>query len=213
MAEKLLALISGGIDSPVASYLMHEQEYELEFIFFYPEPYMNPKNLDLVEKMIKRLCIVMKKKSMKLHIVQHGPVMQKICSECPPNIRCILCRRMMFRIATTIARKQKCLALLTGENLAQVASQTLPNMILEHSASSMIVLTPLLGYDKKETIAIAEKIGTFEIAKEHSCCGLVPDSPRTRGNAEEIEKAEKSLDIEAIVSKAVESVKDAVIDI
>tara|TARA_Y100000310_G_C20688301_1_gene820550 strand:+ start:945 stop:1580 length:636 start_codon:yes stop_codon:yes gene_type:complete len=207
MEQKLLSLISGGIDSPVASYLMYKQGYDLEYVFFYSEPYMSPQNRKAAEDMVKQLKKVMKKNKITMHIVPHGPIMKQISTEAPANLRCILCRRMMFRVASAIAKKRKCDALVTGENLAQVASQTLPNMVLEHEVATLPVLNPLLGFDKIDTTKIAYNIGTLPIAKEHSCCGLVPRKPRTRGRSYEIQEAEKNLDVENIILTAVNTVK------
>ena len=207
MKQKLLSLISGGIDSPVASYLMHKQGYDMEFVFFYSDPYMSSQNRKAAEDMVKQLKKIMKKDKIIMHIVPHGPVMKQIATETPANLRCILCRRMMFRISSKIAKMRKCKALVTGENLAQVASQTLPNMVLEHEVASIPVLNPLLGFDKIDTTKIAYIIGTLPIAKEHSCCGLVPSKPRTHGRSYEISEAEKNLDIKNIVLKAVNNVK------
>ena len=205
--QKVLSLISGGIDSPVASYLMHKQGYDVEFVFFYSEPYMPPQNREAAEAMVKQLKKIMNKKELTFHIVPYGNVLKSISTECPANLRCILCRRMMFRIASEIAKQRKCKALVTGENLAQVASQTLPNMVLAHKASKLPILNPLLGADKNETTDIARQIKTFEIAKEHSCCGLVPKNPRTKGRDYEIQEAEQALDIEKLVSNAFNTMK------
>ncbi len=205
--QKLLSLISGGIDSPVASYLMYKQGYDIEFVFFYSDPYMPSRNKDAAESMVKQLKKVLKLNQATFHIVSYGPVLKAIATECPSNLRCILCRRMMFRIASKLAKKRNVKALVTGENLAQVASQTLPNMILEHQVSEIPILNPLLSFDKVETTAIARKIGTLELAKEHTCCGLVPKKPRTKGRSNEVEEAEQALDIEKLISEALNSVK------
>ncbi|MFH1420517.1 MAG: hypothetical protein ABIG30_00960 [Candidatus Aenigmatarchaeota archaeon] len=204
--KKLLSLISGGIDSPVASYLMHKQDYQVDFIFFFAEPFMDKSNMSNVSKSVCCLEKIMKKKS-QLFIVPYGPVLSSIAKECPQNLRCILCRRMMFRISSSVAKSHGYQALVTGENLAQVASQTLDNMVLAHTMSKIPILNPLLCFDKVETTNIAEKIGTLDIAKEHRCCGLVPHKPRTKGRFSEVVAAERALDIKKLVKDAVKGIR------
>jgi len=207
-AYKALSLISGGIDSPVASYLMLKKGYTLDFIFFYNKPYASVKEREIVIACVKQLKeeFGWKKKS-KLYIIQHGDTLKAVIKNCPRNLQCILCRRMMFRIAEKIAKRNRCSALVTGENLAQVASQTLHNLVVVSSAVKIEILRPLLCYDKTETTKIAEKIGTYQFSKFHKCCGMLPLSPRTKGRVEEALRAEKNLDINKLVKNAMKGRK------
>lgn len=204
--KKALCLISGGIDSPVAAYLMAKQGYALDFIFFYNKPYASVKEKEITVACIKQLKkeLVLKRKA-KLFIIPHGETIKSIIKNCPRNLQCILCRRMMFRIAEKIARKNKCSALITGENLAQVASQTLHNLVVVSKATRLPILRPIFCYDKTETTKISEKIGTYQFSKFHKCCGLLPVSPRTKGRIDEALVAEKNLDINKLVKNAVKN--------
>ena len=200
---KILSLISSGIDSPVATWLMKKKDVEIIGIHFSNEPLTDasPK-----EKTIK-LCNILGLK--KLYVVKHGLFVQaELMRNCENKSRCVLCRRMMFRISERIAKKEGCKFLLTGENLGQVASQTLANMYVEDSAITIPILRPLLCNDKQETVDLAKEIGTYEASIESSmCCNAVPKLPVTKARLHIIENEEQKLDIENILKNAIGKVE------
>ncbi|MBW2964371.1 hypothetical protein KY363_02830 [Candidatus Woesearchaeota archaeon] len=198
---KALSLISSGIDSPVATYIMKQKGLDIIGIHFSNEPlsYSSPR-----EKCVD-ICRHLGVK--RLYIVKHGFLVQaELLRHCENRARCVLCRRMMFRISEVIAKKEGCSCLVTGENLGQVASQTLDNMYVTDSAISVPVLRPLLCNDKQETVDIAKRIGTYQHSVEAaSCCNAVPRQPLTKAVLERIEDEEKKIDVEGIISRAVET--------
>ncbi len=196
---KALALISSGIDSPVAVWLMKKKGLEIIGVHFSNEPMVDT----LPKEKTKELCKLLGIK--KLYIVPHGYIIQaELMRKCSSSARCVLCRRMMFRIASKIAEKENCKYLITGENLGQVASQTLDNMTVEDRASKIPILRPLLCNDKQEIIDLAKNIGTYKTSIEAAiCCGAVPKNPITKARPEDMEKEEKKLDVREVVDKAV----------
>ena len=196
---KVLSLISSGIDSPVATYLMKKKNVEVIAVHFSNEPLTDgsPK-LKTIE-----LCKILKIK--KLYIIKHGSLVQaELMRHCDASSRCVLCRRMMFQISEKIAEKESCNFLITGENLGQVASQTLANMLVEDAAIKIPILRPLLCDDKQEIIDRAKKIGTYNKSIEASmCCNAVPKKPATRSNLNFIEREESKIDKTAIIEKAI----------
>ncbi|MDO8647730.1 MAG: 7-cyano-7-deazaguanine synthase [Candidatus Diapherotrites archaeon] len=201
---KLLLLISGGIDSPVAGALALKAKHELVAVHFHNTPFTDELNK---QKAIDALKILAKKfgKTIKLYIIPHGFSLTSIAKNCDRKMNCVLCRRIMLRVASRIAEQEGCGALLTGESLAQVASQTLWNLEAEHSAASKIIVRPLLGMDKSEITELAREFGTFSNSiKPALCCTIVPSQPATHSSLERAELEEKKLDLEAIVQKAFE---------
>ena len=196
---KGLLLLSGGIDSPVAGYLIKQRGVELVAVNFNNPT--NRKTLEIVERLAVKIGIK------KLYVVDNSYVGSDIVKKCIRRFTCILCRRLMLRIAEKIAEKEKCDFLITGENLGQVASQTLSNMISEHS-TKMPVLRPLLCNDKQQTVDVAKRIRTFEISTEPGiCCTLVPKCPATKSSIEVIEGQEKFLEINKIIQNSLETAK------
>jgi len=182
---KVLSLLSSGIDSPVASHLI-SKHYEIIAIHFSHQPYITFKQEEVVKKLVKKL------KIKKLITIPFGIIQKEIIKDCNPRYRCIICRRLMFRIAEKIAEKYKCKFLVTGENLSQVASQVLPNLINTEKAIEMTILRPLLCFDKQEIINIAREIETYEISiQSPGCCGVVPKFPTTNSKLDIISKQEK----------------------
>ena len=198
---KVLSLISSGIDSPVASHLI-SQYYEIIAIHFSHQPFVTSHQEEIAKQLCKKLNIK------KLVIIPFGVIQKEIIKSCSPRYRCVICRRFMFRIAEKIAKKEKCKYLLSGENLSQVASQVLPNLINTEKAVKMQILRPLLCFDKQEIINIAKEIGTYELSiQSKGCCGLVPRFPVTKSDIEIIKKEEKQLKIKDLINKAVKNAK------
>lgn len=199
-------LISGGIDSPVAAYLLMKRGMRLDFVHFHSVPQTDPASLEKVEDLIKIL--IRYQGPARLAMVPFLPIQEEIAARCPAELRVLLYRRFMLRLAESAARRTRSDALITGESLGQVASQTIQNLRAVESVATMPVLRPLIGLDKPEIIAIARRMGTYEtsITPHFDCCSfLLPDKPATRSTATELDEAEGALDIEALVSDAVAS--------
>ncbi|HJV33300.1 MAG TPA: tRNA uracil 4-sulfurtransferase ThiI [Patescibacteria group bacterium] len=194
---KLVSLLSGGIDSPVASWMMLKRGAPIHYVHFHNFPYTDRASIDIVKDMIA----VLNRTGIKatLSLVNLTPVQEEIAAVCNPQFRVIHYRRFMFRIAERIAHREKAGALVTGESLGQVASQTVQNMRTIEAVTKLPVLRPLIGMDKEEITERARKIGTFDIStRPHSdCCSLfMPDKPSTKAFEDLIDADEKKLDVE-----------------
>lgn len=191
---RVLALLSGGIDSPVACYLAMKRGSGVDYITFHSSPYTPPETTEKVTRIAGYLNRF--QRPGRLALCNLAPIQKLIRDKCNPRLRTVLYRRMMFRLATMLAGKFRCEALLTGESLGQVASQTVRNMATIDRATEMLVLRPLAGQDKMETVAWAERIGTFEMSKEQvpdSCTVFAPDHPSTGVELERAEEEERKL--------------------
>lgn len=212
ISGKVLCLISGGIDSPVAAYRMMKRGCLPYFIHFHSAPFTSAASQEKVIEMVKRLMDAQPKT--RLFIAPFGEVQQKIVVSVPSPYRVIFYRRFMMRIAQRIANEVKAEALVTGDALSQVASQTLSNLKTIEDAVDIPVLRPLIGMDKQEIVDEAKRIGSYDIAIEphDDCCSfLMPRKPVTRTNLQEVDKIEETLDVEALVNLGLESRK--VIDV
>jgi thiamine biosynthesis protein ThiI len=190
----VLALLSGGIDSPVACYMTMKRGCRVNYITFHSSPYTPQTTVDKVKRIADELNLF--QRPGKLHLCNLAPIQKLIRDDCNPRNRTVLYRRMMFRIAEKVARKTGCMALVTGESVGQVASQTIVNLNTINAAVNMLVLRPLIGMDKSEGIALAEKIGTFELSKEQvpdSCTVFAPPSPSTALPVDRAEEDEQHL--------------------
>jgi len=203
---RVVSLISGGFDSPVASYRMMQRGCRLIFVHFHSAPYLDKTSQEKCRELVKLL--TRHQFISRLYLVPFGEIQRQIVAGVLRPLRVVLYRRMMLRIAEAIARKEKAQALVTGESLAQVASQTLENMAVIQQAAGLPILRPLVGMDKQEIIDQARKIGTFETSAtpDQDCCQLfVPKHPATKARLADVEKAEAKLDIAALVHLGVES--------
>jgi thiamine biosynthesis protein ThiI len=186
-------LISSGIDSPVAAWMMKEKGLEVIGLHMDNRPFTDARQISKT----KRLCKIVGIK--KLYISKHGLAMSDIVSKINRRFTCLVCRRMMFRTAERVAEKEGAKFIITGENLGQVASQTLDNLTVNDRATKLIILRPLLCYDKQEIVNISKKIGTYDISIEPpGCCRLVPINPATRSNIEQIKQEEENAKIDSI---------------
>ncbi len=204
ISGKVISLLSAGFDSPVASWQMIKRGANVIFVHFHSFPYASQNSIDQVRKLVEILTRY--QFSSKLYLVPFAEIQNEIVVQTPMPLRVILYRRMMVRIAEAIARVEKAEALVTGEALGQVASQTLRNIRNIDHVSTLPILRPLSGNDKEETITLARKIGTYDISKEpyDDCCSfLAPRKPDTWSNIKEIEEAELKLNIPTLL----ESVK------
>jgi len=203
-AGKAAILISGGIDSPVAAWTMAKRGLALDAIHFASPPYTSPRAELKVRTLLSKVAKYCG--TIKLGIVPFTKIQQEIGEKCPEEFFTLIMRRMMMRIAIKLAENQKCPALITGESLGQVASQTLPAIAVTDSVATMPVLRPLIGMDKEEIVAISRKIDTFEtsiLPYEDCCTVFTPKHPKTRPTIEQCIEAEKLLDIQTLVDEAV----------
>ncbi len=200
---KGLVLNSGGIDSPVAAYVM--AEHDLLTVHFDNAPF-TATTPETAGKAVEKLNEILKR-NISMVTIPHGKCLsefRKICGTDDIKYTCVFCKRMMLRIAERIARMKVCDFLVTGENLGQVASQTLQNVYVTSRAVSIPVVRPLIGLDKLDIITIAEKIGTYDISIEKAAsCKAVPRYPVIRAQLERIEAIEKRISIEKLIKEAV----------
>ena len=203
VSGRVVSLLSAGFDSPVASWQMMKRGASVIFAHFHSMPYTTRQAVDQVEQIAEVLTRYQLRS--KLYVIPFADVQNQIVLQSPQALRIILYRRMMVRIACAIARKEKAEALVTGEAVGQVASQTLRNIRAIDEAAVYPILRPLSGADKEETMAVARLIGTFDISKEpyDDCCSfLAPRKPATWADLGEVAQAESALDIPAQVETA-----------
>ncbi len=199
-----MCLLSGGFDSAVAAYKMMKRGAYLAFVHFYgtgARP--GESSLHVVRELVRRLAPY--QLGGWLYLVPFEPVQREIVRFAPESYRVLLYRRMMLRIAAALAPAHRAAGLITGDSLSQVASQTLENLIAVDAAVSLPVFRPLLGDDKQEILALARAIGTYEVSAEpfHDCCPVfLPRHPALHATAEELDRAEAGLPIEALVQAA-----------
>jgi thiamine biosynthesis protein ThiI len=202
------ALLSGGIDSPVGAWRMMKRGCRVVFVHFHSAPYLPAVSQDKARALVERLTAWQYRS--QLFLVPLGEIQREVVLAVPPPARVVMYRRMMVRIAEVLARQTGALALVTGESLGQVASQTLTNIARVDEAAGLPVLRPLIGMDKLEITAEARRLGTFEISIEPDadCCTLfVPRHPATRVSAEEIAAAEQRLDLPRLVAMGVDGAR------
>jgi tRNA uracil 4-sulfurtransferase len=202
-AGRALLLLSGGIDSPVAGWLAAKRGLALDAVYFHSPPYVGEKSKDKVLALARMLAGWQAARS--LTVVGFTDLQKRLRDAGPPELAVVLYRRAMMRIADAVGDTLGSEALVTGENLGQVASQTVQNMAVIDAAARRIVLRPLVTYDKVETTALARRLGTFEtsILPFDDCCSLfVPPHPVTRARPQDAERAEATLEMAAAVAAA-----------
>lgn len=210
---KATILISGGIDSPVAAYLMAKRGLTLNAVHFASPPYTGP----LAEKKVKTLLekVAAYSGDIRLAIVPFTEIQEAIAENCKEEYFTLIMRRMMMRISEKLAIASGSKALITGESLGQVASQTLPALVTTDNVVNMPVLRPLIGMDKEEIITISRKIDAFEtsiLPYEDCCTVFTPKHPKTRPTIESCEEAEKNLNIDYLIEKAISETEYSFID-
>src|SRR5580692_11489555 len=205
-AGRIMCLLSGGYDSAVAAYHMMKRGAHLSFVHFYGTGAKAGESSLHVASGLARTLVPYQFHA-KLYRVPFEAIQREIVRYAPEDYRILLYRRMMLRIAEFLARRDHALALLTGDSLGQVASQTLRNLVAVDAASKMPVFRPLIGTDKMDILATARKIGTYDISSEpfHDCCPVfMPRSPELSASPEELEEAERNLDIPALVTQGLQ---------
>lgn len=197
-------LLSGGIDSPVAGYLLGRQGVTLTMVYFEAHPEETDKVRQIMERMDEALGVTSRR-----IIVPHEESLLRMSRDCRRNLTCILCRRLMFRVAGELAARDGASFIITGESMGQVASQTLKNIFVEEEASPLPVLRPLIGMDKLEIERIAKSIGTYDISVGSSyACAYSPDKPSTASSLSDVKEEEAKVAFDDIVSRELENARD-----
>ncbi len=203
---RVAALISGGFDSPVAAYRMMQRGCRVIFVHFHSAPYQDKTSQEKVRRLVARL--TRHQFQSRLYLVPFGEVQRRIVAAVARPLRVVLYRRMMLRIGEAIARREKARALITGESLGQVASQTLDNLAVIEAAARLPILRPLVGMDKQEIIDQARRIGTFDISSvpDQDCCQLfVPKHPATRARFADVAEDEARFDVEELLRYGIDN--------
>ena len=203
MGGHAVSLLSGGLDSPVSSYMIARRGVELEMVHFVSPPYTSQMAQDKVLELARLLTAYCGR--MIVHIIPFTEIQEEIRKNCPEEYFTLIMRRFMMRLSEAVAKKAGAKALVTGESLGQVASQTMMSLGVTDAVANLPVLRPLIGTDKVEIIRMAREIGTFEtsiLPYEDCCTVFTPRHPATRPNIEDVRAAEAVLDIEGLVEKA-----------
>ena len=214
VSGKVLVMLSGGIDSPVAAWQMIKRGAKAVFIHFYSYPYTDKASLEKVIELAQILAVSNYRST--VYLVPFAELQQMIVAATPTPFRVLLYRRMMTRIAQRVAAMENAEALVTGESLAQVASQTLTNLRTIEAIADIPILRPLIGEDKAEIIEKAQRIGTFDVSTRphQDCCSLfVPKHPATRASLTDLADAESGLDIEGLVEEALNNLEKRVVEL
>lgn len=203
---KMISLVSGGIDSPVATWMMMKRGVEVIALYCNNSPYDDERAHRRTMDCIKALQQWCPGHPLKVYEVSHGPNLKEFLDKCSRNKTCLMCKRTMYRIAAEVMKKEGASGIITGSSLGQVASQTTYNMYAELHGLSIPLYHPLIGLDKNEIIDIARKIGTYDISiRETGECGAVPQHPEVRAAFNCLENEEKKIDVESMVRSSFES--------
>jgi thiamine biosynthesis protein ThiI len=210
MSGKVACLLSGGIDSPVAAYRMMKRGCRAVFVHFHGRPYVSRASEEKVRDLVGQL--TRHQLYSRLYLVPFGEIQRQVVLSAPAAFRIVLYRRLMVRVAQELAAQERCWALVTGDSVGQVASQTPQNLTVVEEAAELPILRPLIGMDKVEITEQAQRIGTFEtsIEPDQDCCRLfVPPHPSTKTTMDQIRRIERGLDIAALVKQGLANVERA----
>jgi thiamine biosynthesis protein ThiI len=202
----VLALLSGGIDSPVAAWRLIRRGCRTSFIHFHSYPILSRTSQDKARELVRQLTRFQLRS--RLFLVPFGSIQQQVVLAVPPPLRVVIYRRLMVRIAERVAERIRAHALVTGDAVGQVASQTVDNLAVVGRAATLPILRPLVGMDKEEITADAQRIGTYQtsIVEDEDCCTLfTPRFPATRASLKEVEAAETALNLEELVTAGLEA--------
>lgn len=205
---RVAVLMSGGIDSPVAAWRMMKRGCRCDLVHFHSYPLVDRTTQEKARDLAEVLNVW--QFSTRLHLVPLSEIQAQVRVNCPDRLRVILYRRFMMRLAERIARRRRCGALVTGESLGQVASQTLENLGTVDAVTPMPIFRPLIGMDKQEIVTDAQRLGTYDISiqPDQDCCQLfIPRHPATRARPHEAAEAEAALDVETLVQTALDGVE------
>ena len=203
MGGHAVSLLSGGIDSPVSSYMIAKRGVQLELLHFASPPYTSQQAREKVLQLAQELTVWCGR--LTVHIVPFPELQEEIRRKCPEDHFTLIMRRFMMRLADRLAHELCCKALVTGESLGQVASQTIQALCVSDDVATMPVLRPLIGMDKEEIVRIARHVGTFDtsiLPYEDCCTVFTPRHPKTKPNLEEVREYEAALDIDGLCGKA-----------
>lgn len=197
---KVVSLLSSGIDSPVATYLMMKRGCEVTALHFDGEPFTQPKAVENVEKIVEQLQEYASGVPIKTKIIKYGDYLQRCKDDAPEKLTCVLCKSGMYKLAEKLASDIGALAIVDGSSVGQVASQTLSNILATRYGVEMPILSPLIGMDKLEIEKIAEEIGTFEISKiDDGGCSAVPRYPETKADIGRVKDAQDAMNQEEVI--------------
>ncbi|MFX1293466.1 MAG: tRNA uracil 4-sulfurtransferase ThiI [Promethearchaeota archaeon] len=206
---KLISLISGGIDSPVASWLMMKRGCNIIPLFYDLSPYINEFAYNRLVLVLQKLFEYSPYKQITIYLVPHGIFLKQIKEIIPPKLNCIFCKRIMYQVAEKLAERLKTKAIVTGENLGQVASQTLDNLYVLNQATRLPVFRPLIGFDKSEIIKLSKTLNLYSssIIKVPSCLA-VPKYPETHSTLEQILEIEKENKFNKLINDEFQKIKE-----
>jgi len=206
-AGRVTALLSGGIDSPVAAWRLIRRGCRASFVHFHSYPILSRTSQDKARDLVRQL--TRSQLRSRLYLVPFGAIQQRVVLGVPPPLRVVIYRRLMVRIAERIAERVSAHALVTGDAVGQVASQTVDNLSVVGRVATLPILRPLVGMDKEEITVDAQRIGTYQtsIVEDEDCCTLfTPRFPATRASLAEVERAEAALDIAELVAAGLDGV-------
>jgi tRNA uracil 4-sulfurtransferase len=202
---RMISLVSGGIDSPVATYLMMKRGCDITILNFNNHPFTGGSNEKII-KLYNKLKEYSSGSDLRIYQVNYGDFLKKCTEDAPPRMTCVLCKSGMYQIAEKIAKQEKALAIIDGSSVGQVASQTLPNILATRYSTSMPILSPLIGLDKIEISEIAEKIGTFEFSiLPDSGCSAAPKHPETNAVLEKVLEVQEDIEMDSELEKVLSS--------
>ena len=205
---RVVVLLSSGIDSPVAAYLMMKRGCEVVALHCNNDPFAGPKVTELFNQLVDRLNIYAKGVPIKKRVIDYGEYLQAAKDNAPEKMTCVLCKSGMYHIAEKLAEKLGADAIVDGSSVGQVASQTLSNILATRYGVEMPILSPLIGLDKEEITAIAKDIGTFEISKiDDGGCSAVPKYPETHADLERVKQACEDMNQDVEIQKAFENIR------
>ena len=210
LSGRSVFLISGGIDSPVAAWLLIRKGVEPVFAYFDNYPLCDQAAEGIALETIRKVCERTKLQNSRVFVVSHSPDLQEILLKCPTRFACMLSRRVMFRVAERIAERENCSAIVTGDAVGQKASQTLQNIVAADCVLSKVrVLRPLVGMNKEQIVAYAKEIGTYEISIRPgvASCGVPTNNPSTSAKRNQLAEVEEALDMDGMVSRDVENAR------
>ena len=203
MGGHAVSLLSGGIDSPVSSYMIAKRGVQLELLHFASPPYTSEQAREKVLQLAQELAVWCGR--LTVHVVPFTEIQEEIRRKCPEDHFTLIMRRFMMRLGDRLAHELACKAIVTGESLGQVASQTIQALVVSDDVTTLPVLRPLIGMDKEEIVRIARHVGTFDtsiLPYEDCCTVFTPRHPKTKPNLEEVREYEAALDIDALCDKA-----------
>ena len=203
MGGHAVSLLSGGIDSPVSSYMIAKRGVQLELLHFASPPYTSEQAREKVLQLAQELTVWCGR--LTVHVVPFTEIQEEIRRKCPEDHFTLIMRRFMMRLGDRLAHELACKAIVTGESLGQVASQTIQALVVSDDVATLPVLRPLIGMDKEEIVRIARHVGTFDtsiLPYEDCCTVFTPRHPKTKPNLEEVREYEAALDIDALCDRA-----------